>query len=139
MARSLTTRSTNPKIMDDNIKILDEELSSVSDVVDYGNNTNGYYLKFASGALICWKSVAYTGSVNTQAGALYESSNVELGNFPVAFIEEPVISVDIVGLGFTEGARNATATSAGITNILRTSSIANYSANVKVLAIGKWK
>lgn len=45
MARSLTTRSTNPKIMDDNIKILDDNLGKASapdaeDVV-YDNTDSG--------------------------------------------------------------------------------------------------
>ena len=45
MARSITTRSTNPKIMDDNIKILDDALAIVSappaeDVV-YDNTDSG--------------------------------------------------------------------------------------------------
>ncbi len=45
MARSITTRSTNPKIMDDNIKILDDNLSKASapdaeDVV-YDNTDSG--------------------------------------------------------------------------------------------------
>lgn len=45
MARSITTRSTNPKIMDDNIKILDDALAIASappaeDVV-YDNTNSG--------------------------------------------------------------------------------------------------
>ena len=45
MARSITTRSTNPKIMDDNIKILDDALASASTPeasdVSYDNTDSG--------------------------------------------------------------------------------------------------
>ncbi len=45
MARSITTRSTNPKIMDDNIKILDDALASAStppaEDVSYDNTDSG--------------------------------------------------------------------------------------------------
>ena len=45
MARSITTRSTNPKIMDDNIKILDDALVSAStppaEDVSYDNTDSG--------------------------------------------------------------------------------------------------
>lgn len=45
MARSITTRSTNPKIMDDNIKILDDALAIASappaEDVSYDNTDSG--------------------------------------------------------------------------------------------------
>ena len=43
MARSITTRSINPKIMDDNIKILDDALISASDAdnISYDNTDSG--------------------------------------------------------------------------------------------------
>ena len=45
MARSITTRSTNPKIMDDNIKILDDALAAAStppaEDVSYDNTDSG--------------------------------------------------------------------------------------------------
>lgn len=45
MARSITTRSTNPKIMDDNIKILDDALAVAStppaEDVTYDNTDSG--------------------------------------------------------------------------------------------------
>ena len=45
MARSITTRSTNPKIMDDNIKILDDALAEAStppaEDVSYDNSDSG--------------------------------------------------------------------------------------------------
>ena len=45
MTRSITTRSTNPKIMDDNIKILDDAMASAStppaEDVSYDNTDSG--------------------------------------------------------------------------------------------------
>lgn len=166
MARSITTRSTNPKIMDDNIKILDDALAIASappaenvvydntdsgltadDVqaaideigVIYGSNSNGKYLKFTNGTLICWKQVQYNDSVNDTSGALYASKNINLGSFPIAFTEVPNIQVSSSALGIMTGARDATASSAGICNIYRTTSVSTLTCVVRVFAIGTWK
>ena len=55
MARSLTTRSTNPKIMDDNIKILDDALAIASappaEDVSYDNTDSGLTATDAQSAI----------------------------------------------------------------------------------------
>lgn len=55
MARSLTSRSTNPKIMDDNIKILDDALSAAStpsaEDVSYDNTDSGLTADDVQGAI----------------------------------------------------------------------------------------
>ena len=52
MARSITTRSTNPKIMDDNIKILDDALGNVSaEGVPYDNTDSGLTADDVQGAI----------------------------------------------------------------------------------------
>ena len=53
MARSITTRSTNPKIMDDNIKILDDALASTptAEDVSYDNTDSGLTANDIQGAI----------------------------------------------------------------------------------------
>ena len=55
MARSITTRSTNPKIMDGNIKILDDALASAStppaENVSYDNTDSGLAADDVQGAI----------------------------------------------------------------------------------------
>ena len=55
MARSITTRSTNPKIMDDNIKILDDALAAAStppaEDVSYDNTNSGLTADDVQGAI----------------------------------------------------------------------------------------
>jgi len=55
MARSITTRSTNPKIMDNNIKILDDVLASASapdaENVVYDNTDSGLTADDVQGAI----------------------------------------------------------------------------------------
>ena len=55
MARSITTRSTNPKIMDDNIKILDDALALASTPeasdVSYDNTDSGLTADDVQGAI----------------------------------------------------------------------------------------
>ena len=71
MARSLTTRSTNPKIMDGNIKILDDNLGKASapdaeDVV-YDNTDSGLTaddVQAAIDEIVGFKSVNFTANEN---------------------------------------------------------------------------
>ena len=116
-----------------------EPIGQVCETIESGSNANGRYIKYADGTMICWKQVSYNGAVNDASGALYASSNIDLGNFPIAFIEEPNIQVSASALGLMSGARNASASSAGITNLYRTTSVASMFFVVKVFAIGRWK
>lgn len=83
MARSITTRSTNPKIMDDNIKILDDSLAVVStppaeDVV-YDNTDSGLTATDVQAAI----DELATGKISLGETSVYtKSSEVTGGNYP---------------------------------------------------------
>ena len=42
-----------------------QDLVTVSDIVDFGSNTNGYYVRFANGTQICRKTLPYTATANS--------------------------------------------------------------------------
>ena len=76
MARSITTRSTNPKIMDDNIKILDDaidELVSNNEPIlgtctfDVTVAEGGYaqYVKSGNTVFVCYSFTISSGATNT--------------------------------------------------------------------------
>ena len=87
MARSLTTRSTNPKIMDDNIKILDYNLGKASapdaeDVV-YDNTDSGLTADDVQAAIdeVASNIVSISNSVsklNSNIGNISGNSNKNL-------------------------------------------------------------
>lgn len=106
-----------------------------------GSNTNGSYIKFEDGTMICWNSVPMTKSVTSTWGALYTSPSTSLGTFPQTFIDIPTITVYCSGSSsimlVTSAA--ATTTTAGSIQLARADSNNNVSTTVNYIAIGKWK
>ena len=98
MARSITTRSTNPKIMDDNIKILDDALAIASapeaSDVSYDNTDSGLTATNAQAAIdevsgnvsalnnntLTLFSSIVDGRVEVQSGGYYKRGNMAFVN-----------------------------------------------------------
>lgn len=106
---------------------------------DSGSNANGNYIKFADGTMICTKRVEYSGAINTATGALYESANINLGDFPQTFYAIPYVTLSTSIYGFCSGARSTSLGSVGLANILRTTSLSSTTGYIDVIAIGRWK
>lgn len=53
-------------------------------IIDIGGNSDGYYAKFASGLLICWKTDLAMGQITTEAGNIWMSGSTTW-TFPHAF------------------------------------------------------
>ena len=116
-----------------------EPIGQVSETIESGSNANGKYMKYADGTMICTKTIAFTGAVNTPSGALYESVNIDLGNFAQSFYSTPCVSLTTSTYGVVAGARTITKSYAGVTNILRSTSMSNLTADIYLIAIGRWK
>ena len=115
-------------------------------VFEYGSNSDGQYVKFVDGTLICWKTKSFTGVAITSAwGNVYENTNaLNLGNWATPFISTPTIFTSpgrISGSvsAFVEQIQNSSATAVGTTFFWcpRTHSSATVVANI--LGIGRWK
>ena len=108
-------------------------------VVERGSNTNGEFIKFADGTMICWKS-ALTGLPVTEAvgtGGVFRS-DVITWTYPVAFIAAATVT-GTVSAGATSFWANGNFTSvsncaarlyAGISSAAGTA--------VNFVAIGRW-
>lgn len=107
----------------------------------YGTNANGA-IKNPDGVMIVRMYKTYTGAISSAYGNAYYSSQLNLGNFPEAFIEQPYIFLQVydqeTGV-WTSGAKNTTATSAGTTYLFAPRSFNSLSVGVQVIAIGRWK
>ena len=109
-------------------------------IVDSGSNSNGNYIKYYDGTMICYKTVTDSVAMTTAWGNLYEGT-MQLGDWPEEFISTPNVNVTNVS---STGAMiecfdiAPTATSAGTVYFARPIS---YTSNVtvNVLGIGKWK
>lgn len=111
------------------------------DIVAYGKNTNGEYIWFNDGTMICWKNfVEATGACNVPYGSLFSTPN-QIWTFPSGFHDYPAVSVHIVGGGAyiwgAHGAGGATKTTApwmayGAVSV-------GSKPQGSLIAIGRWK
>ena len=115
-------------------------------ITSMGNNTNGSYIKWDNGLMVCYKTISGTIDITTAWGSLYVSSDIDMGNFAESFISRPSVNYSAntsTGTQFmltVSGANgNATSTSAGRTAIVRPNSRTGVAYVIDVIAIGLWK
>ena len=118
----------------------------INGIVESGSNTNGSWTKWADGTMIINKTVLGTANITNAWGSLYISADINLGNFPVAFIERPTVVVSpqtqtgtqymLAGQG-TSG--YGTETNAGNVALVRPNSRTSVAYRLEVIAKGKWK
>ena len=110
-------------------------------VVDSGSNSNGTWVKWMDGTMICYKHINFGDVVITTAwGSFYETaSDYSCGNYPQAFVETPCISIMPINTCFDENRANTTATSWGSFWACRPAQYDSFSLVVDCIAIGRWK
>lgn len=113
-------------------------------IVESGSNDNGSWIKYSDGTMICTKTTSIITPITSPWGALYESGDVILGQFPQAFISNPRVSVtnnSSSGAGaLIEAVFEVTTTSAGKCWLCRGTSRDSQTPYVlDIIAIGKWK
>ena len=110
-------------------------------IAKYTSNANGEAWQFASGLMICVKTV--TQPVSWSAwGSLYESEFIDYGSFPINFISIPVVSVslnDSLTAAMPVGAGSISVSSAGGGKVIRPNNPGNQPITVGIIAIGRWK
>ena len=109
-----------------------------------GSNTNGNYIKYPDGTMICTKIYNYHADINNAEGSLYYGARVSMGDWAVPFITVPAISATATSTGngssaFLDTVKNASITSAGTINAYKAQSTLSAIFDVHILAIGKWK
>lgn len=118
-----------------------EELSNV---VESGSNSNGSYIKYSDGTMICYKTVEGTAQITEQYyGYFYHTPDgkyFNLGDYAMPFIERPICNITFRGgnAQWICAIQNQSATHAGDLHILSVTS-KTAGAYYDVIAIGKWK
>ena len=110
-------------------------------IIESGVNSNGYYVKFADGTMICYMNKLYSNINITKAwGSMYETDPINLGNFPANFVNIPTVTATCTGGStvFIETFRPSE-TSLGASWFARPSALANTETIISFIAIGKWK
>ena len=112
-------------------------------VVESGTNTNGSWLKYANGTMICTKKITFTNVVIDDAwGAVYSSKNTfNFGDYAQEFIEIPNVSITLAdgATCFSEAFSGRTKTAIGSTWLWKPAIEANGTMTFDVIAIGKWR
>ena len=105
------------------------------------SNDNGIAYKFPNGFLICTKHISLVPTWSSW-GAIYESNEINSGEWPYYFIqnETPVVQASVVGPygGFVSTVKGTSYKYAGITSILRPVTV-NETMYVDIIGIGRWK
>jgi hypothetical protein len=114
-------------------------------VVESGSNSNGSYIKYSDGTMICYKIVTGTTNISTAWGNGYTSgadNSIYLGNFAAEFISKPIVNVTLERGSsncWLASNINVGTISAGIVSLLRFTMATNVAYTLNVIAIGKWK
>jgi hypothetical protein len=111
-----------------------------------GSNTDGSYVKFSNGLMVCWNSNISLGNINiNSADGNVFCSPVCSWTYPIEFTATPAVTTSIracIGANLWVGKLgtsfdNATTASAFV--IFSGASKTNIGVTVKSIAIGKWK
>ena len=109
-----------------------------------GSNENGSYIKYDDGTLICYHKKQFSGvNITTANGSLYTATLTYPFEFPISFIEEPVLNVTVQDIPdftycFPYIVRRNIEQIISIV-LLRPSAVSNATTKVGYIAIGRWK
>jgi hypothetical protein len=109
---------------------------------EYGVNSNGEYMKYPDGTMICW----FSKTVTSNGGAYYSQDGVP---FPAAFAVGSNIKVMIVGYntfhGYSQNNCNSGFATAVTNSAVRWGVLfgagvtSGYSLSANMIAIGRWQ
>lgn len=116
-------------------------LNEINSVVESGNNSNGKWVKYKDGTMICYGNVTGTSSALTWYWTFCKRTDYITFTFPQQFISVPNVSLttnEFCSISVLM-ANNYPTTTQGQFTVLRVSDGNDYNYNVYYIAIGKWK
>ena len=114
---------------------------AISNIIESGSNSNGSWIKYSDGTMICYQSFTCNVNYSTKYGSgYYAEITDEIKSFSVSFIETPKVSIGLTtnyGIGC---ALRGTNTEKCATNIfVYTFASRTDTITLNIIAIGKWK
>ena len=138
--------SINTPLSEETLNILDKGINDLDDarlnsMPQIISNKNGTAYKFPSGFMICAKEVNEAIAVDISIGNIFQSKEIELGNFAEEFQKTPYVSVTLWTYSdfssFLGRVRATTSLSAGTVRVLNpVKQSGEYSHKVIVIAFG---
>ena len=139
-----TSQIGSCEIYDAKIEVDGIDIDTVVDwLVEEGSNASGSFSKFASGLMICRKTVSGVGPISQVWGSGFDSPYVILGNWAAPFAGDPpqrsVSSWNVTGSSsFVVGVTQPTLSRAGQVRLARLTSSGSTEFGVDVVGIGRW-
>ena len=132
---NLTSTSTTNALSAAQGKVLND---AISGIISTGSNSDGSWIKFADGTMICYHTKNINVACTSQWGQLYEGG-AAIGNLPSTFTSTPIVMVtNTAPDGYFEGIKDTTTSTWGTLRMaIPTSSTRTFKVNL--LAIGRWK
>ena len=119
---------------------LEQNTNDIAGIISSGNNTNGEWVKYSDGTMICYMNKTYNVDITRQWGSVYETAGVPLGDFTQSFVEIPVVTASCTGASSVWiEAITPTKTSLGSSWFMRPVSTSNAQVVISYIAIGRWK
>lgn len=137
----------NKKISANDIAVKSSEnkvkLLSECVIVDSGTNSNGSWIKYGDGTMICTKRIEFSSPFNVSWGVLYETPEIiPIGSFAKSFIDLPMLSItSVIGatviletpIGFGKDGM------AGMFLARPQKVDSDMAGAIDIIAIGRWK
>jgi hypothetical protein len=112
-------------------------------ITDFNTNSNGSYIMYDDGTLICWKNYDVTFAIGSGTGSIYYGGYPDLGNWPIAFIEKPTAYMSLLyrqsNFCWTVAEHYVSATAAGGIGLASSATRASTTYSYSSLGIGRWK
>jgi hypothetical protein len=118
--------------------------AKLDNIIESGSNSNGRYIKYEDGTMICSKIVTTSKTISTGWGNFYIHgySAIALGNYAQTFIETPMVTFTLTS-GNGAWAMCASTGSASsfpsVTLVTGNAITAENTFYINAMAIGRWK
>ena len=111
-------------------------------LIDIGSNSNGTYIKFSDGTMICTKQFAFTSTFTGQEGTMYYGTRQSLGNYAASFASLPALCATISdgASAFVDTIKTPGIAAIGTINLYRNERVTTaITMTINIIAIGRWK
>lgn len=115
----------------------------VNGIIESGNNTNGNYVKYADGTMICYGNISFSKQCNnalTNGGYRNGYGDVSLLTFPQTFTTTPMVSITPTSTNCIGASVNIVdGTNFNVYFVTQNNESTASTKTATYIAIGKWK
>lgn len=110
-------------------------------IVESGSNSNGEWVKWDDGTMICRATHSINAPINIQYGALYRTDGMALPDYPAPFIKKPEVTFSSVGSNscFITNWGVGTSTKPNTLLLMKPATAETTDYLISYIAIGRWK